>query len=459
MRPKVRKSAKLRKLRQWLNGSLWRTFALRLAAITLVISLASFARLLNIAGIDDWLERLQLEQMDYSVNVAPPAALRLIYIKGDDVLDNSKVDFQTRAQLWRREHARLLRALANAPRLVAFDLEFPKPDSDADSQTATIELGKAIHDATMRVLIGADLNDDGVPSLTAALNSADLALTGVGGLRLEQGARSKLVRRYILAESQAPAGVLHGPQPAIPSLALMMRLAELSPSRAARTSVQLDEANRQIILLAGGKALERISCDIERELRPQSPRWLATIPFHYRGDSVPRGDRYTDVLRRLPDAPTEYKNKILLIGAQNDKEIGDEGGERVRLAPDPDKRFAYGYQVHASVFSDLSQNTYPRRLPWLLQVSVLLVLALIAGTGRAKLPNTEFEVDTKIIGKRKVPLGLLILLGVYIAVVWVFYRSAFILFDVGYGALAVVSAYFLCGNVFVPRAAVERGPS
>jgi hypothetical protein len=92
----------------------------------------------------------------------------------------------------------------------------------------------------------------------------------------------------------------------------------------------------------------------------------------------------------------------------------------------------------------------------MLQVLVILVLAAFSGAGRAKLPNTEFEVDTRILGKRKVPRGLLILLGVYIAVVWVFYRSAFILFDVGYGALAVIGAYFLCGNIFAPSPKVKE---
>ncbi len=455
MTPNVPKSSKLRKFWLWLNRSPRRTFALRLAAITLAVSLFSFARLLNVVGIDDWLERVQLDQMDYSVNVAVPSALRLIYIKGDDLLDKAKDDFQSRQQPWRREHARLLRAFANAPRLVAFDFIFPKPDSDADSQEATANFGNAIRDAKVRVLVGAELNDDGVPGLIAALKSADSALTSVGGLRLEQGARSKLVRRYVLAESQAAAGLFNGRQPAIPSLALMMRLAELAPSRTARTSVQLDQSKGQLILLSSGKELERISCDIEKELVAQSPRWLATIPFHYRREGFPRGDHYTDVLRRLPDVAADYKNKIVLVGAQIDKDISEDG-EKIRLAPDPDNRFAYGYQVHASVFSDLSAGTYPRRLPWMLQVVVLLVLAAVSALGRAKLPSTEFEVDTKIAGKRKVPLGLLILLGVYIAVVWVFYRSAFILFDVGYGALAVVGAYFLCGNVFAPPPTIVK---
>src|SRR5947207_12934664 len=113
MRPKkVQTRSPLRKVRQWLKSSPRRAFALRLIAITLAVSFASFTRVLNVAGVDDWLERLQLEQMDYSVNVPLPSTLRLVYIKEEDVLDGAKETYVSRPELWRKQHATLLRASA-----------------------------------------------------------------------------------------------------------------------------------------------------------------------------------------------------------------------------------------------------------------------------------------------------------------------------------------------------------
>src|SRR5438045_3655971 len=113
MRPKkVQKRFPLRKVRQWLNGSPRRAFALRLIAITLAVSFASFTHVLNVAGVDDCLVRLQLEQMAYSANVPLPSTLRLVYIKEDDVLDGAKESYVSRPELWRKQHAALLRAFA-----------------------------------------------------------------------------------------------------------------------------------------------------------------------------------------------------------------------------------------------------------------------------------------------------------------------------------------------------------
>jgi len=127
------------------------------------------------------------------------------------------------------------------------------------------------------------------------------------------------------------------------------------------------------------------------------------------------------------------------------------------LAPKPDERApAYGYQVHASVYSDLLLDTYPRRLRGVWQLLMLLVLGFLSGVGRKILPKSDVEVDTKILGKRNVPIGLLILTGVYAVIVWLFCRSAFIVFDVAYGALAVVASYFLCGSVLIRDRKIGR---
>lgn len=446
-------SSGLRRMWQWLNAAPARSFAFRLALVTLGVYLAAFTHLLNAAGVDDWLERWQLEQMDYSVNTAPPKDLRLIYIDESDTLENVKGTFADEGtrQLWRAEHAKLLDALANAPLLVAFDLIFPPPDDQAEYKQADDKFGTAVRGARTRVLVGAELNEKNQPILSASVKGAEWGLTQIGGFRLEHGQSKELVRRYVLARSQLPDGSVSGWQPATPSLAVKMLLVKLSRSRSGPTSVTLDPAEKEVVLLVGSAELGRISCHIDLEAGPH-PHLLATIPLHFPRKPAFDEENYKLVLQHLSRVATDYQDKIILIGAQISKEVAPtEGGEVVTLSPEPDERIAYGYQVHASVFSDLAQDTYPRWLGDFWKFVVLLVLGFVSGAGRAKLPKSDVEVDTKIFGTRNVPIGLLSLLGMYAVVVWVFYRSAFILFDAGYGALSVLLSYFLCGSVLMGR--------
>jgi CHASE2 domain-containing sensor protein len=445
------KPAKFRVAWRQLNNTPWRSFFIRLAVITLIVYLAAWTHALNIAGIDDWLERSQLERMDYSVNTAPPDNLRLIYIEETDKLENVNGDFSDESvrQLWRRQHAKLLRALADAPHLVAFDMVFDTTLDAAEYKQADADLGAAIREARTRVIVGAEVDEKSRPKLIDSVKSADWGLAHSGGFRLERGQAKGMVRRYILAQSTLPAGTAADPQPAIPSLAVRMLLTELGHSRSEPKSVQMDQGKRELILFSGAAEVKRISCDFELESHSpgSAPRLLATLPIHYPRTPEFSEEKYALVLKRLSGAAAEYRDKIVLIGAQLNKEVsGSTGGEKVLLTPDPEGRFAYGYQIHASVFSDLSQDTYARRLrgPW--QFLVLLFLGSLAGIGGKILPRTDVEVDTKIFGTKPLPIGLVILFVIFFALVWVFYRSAFVLFDLGYGVLAVGIAYYLCGR-------------
>jgi hypothetical protein len=419
----------LRKVLRRLKASPRARFALRLAGVTLLVSLASFMKLLNLLGIDDWLERLQLDQMEYSVAALPADSLRLLYIEGTDKLDDEKGTFDDEKQLWRRQHARFLRALGNGPKFVAFDLTFESPNDADEYKKANEEFVRAVHGTATRILLGANLRDDDTPDLFDAFKGIEWGWVRVGGGRLERSARSEYLRKYVLARSKLPANVAVSPEPAFPSLAVMMRIAETSPK--APATARLDTRSRQLILYAGGKEVDRISCDIESD---HTGHRIATIPLRYTKRRFAEDHRYADQFKRLSSLSKEFEGSILLIGARVNE-------ERFDIAPEIT---AYGYQLHASVFSDLSWKRYPRSLPGWAQVTVLLLLGLIAGIGRSTLPKSEIEVDTKIAGKRKVPAGLLVLLAVYAVVVWIFYRSAFVLFDVGYGAIAVIAAYYLC---------------
>lgn len=447
------KPSKLRVAWRQLNNTPWRSFLIRLVLITVVVYLAAWMHALNVAGIDDWLERSQLELMDYSVNTAPPENLRLIYIEETDKLENVNGDFSDESvrQLWRGQHAKLLRALADAPHLVAFDLIFDPALDPAEYKQADAEFGGAVRESRTRVIVGAVVDDNGQPNLIDSVKSADWGLAQSGGFRRELGQSSSMVRRYILAQSKLPpAWAPMNPQPAIPSLAVRMLLTELGRLRSEPTSVALDQSRRELILFSGNLEVKRIACDIEPEIHnPGSapPRLLATLPIHYPRTAAFSEERYSQVLLKLSRVATDFRDKIILIGAQLNKEVGaSTGGEKVLLTSDANGRFAYGYQIHASVLSDLLQDTYARRLRGRWQFVVLLLLGFLAGIGGKVLPRTNVEVDTKIFGTKQLPIGLVILFLIFFAIVWFFYRSTFVLFDLGYGVLVVGIAYYLCGR-------------
>lgn len=404
----------------------------KLFLVVLAVSLASFTHLLNLLGIDDWLERLQLEQMEYSVAARSTPSLHMLYIDEKDTLENVRGNFAQEEQLWRRQHALFLQALANAPKFVAFDLTFPSPNDGAEYQSANAEMVKAVQSATTSILLGADLRNDDTPDLLDAFKDVAWGWVHVGGKRLEHGASTEYVRKYVLARSKLPANVAVSPEDAYASLAVMMRILEKSPSSKARPSVRLDTKARRLILYAGDREIDRISCTIESD---ETGHNIATMPLRYGRRGFGEGDSYVKELKRLSSLANEYKGQIVLIGVKTER-------ERCEITPQVK---AYGYQLHASVFSDLSRNTYPRTLPGWANLSVLLLLGAIAGFGRSSLPKSDIEVDTKVAGKRKLPAGLIVLLVLYAIVVWIFYRSASVLFDVGYGAVAVIASYYYCG--------------
>lgn len=438
---------------QRLNATPHQAFAVRLVLVVAGVFFASYTHLLNVVGIDTWLERLQLEQMDYSISSKTAKDLRLLYIDETDKLKDAEAGFEDEAarQLWRGEYARLLTTVGDVPRLVTFDLTFPNTNSDDATRQADEAFGNSVRDARAPVIIGAELNDQGAPELTDSLKTAQWGLAAIGGFRLEHGQGKAAIRKYALARSTLPASSTIGSVPAIASLAVKM-LQLLNPAHM-NAALQIDTDSKEVVLLSGTTVLKRISCDLELE-ESASPHWIATMPLHYPRVSQFKEEKFQQVLKRLPALANEYRSRVLLIGARLNKEATPgEQGEKVMLSADQN---AYGYQVHASVFSDLLEDVYPRRLGNFWIMLVLFVLGILAGLGRARLPNAQIEVDTKIIGTRNLPLGLLILLVFYACVAWLFYRSSFILFDVGYGILVIVASYYICGSVLAKDPKVSR---
>jgi hypothetical protein len=421
----------------------WLWLIVCVLAITVGLYLLSYVHLLNIVGLDDWSERQQLKAMDYSMGAATSEDLALIYI---DETQPSKEETDHDRQARRADHARLLDALGAAPKLVAFDLTFPPPDDDAKIKKADTAFGNAVRTAKTRVIVGAVPDGQGASGLSDSLRQAEWGLTVVGGLRLEYGQPKGFVRRYILAQSQFPRGSTSGPQPATPSIAVAMLMSILSGSSTNPRHVTLDSDKKELVLLSGSVELKRISCDIEPQA-PPAHGTMATMPFRFARSLAFKDDEdYSQVLQHLSRVAHDYKGKVLVIGVRNNKDAQPNGeGERVVLAPEEEKRDpAYGYQVHASVFSDLLNDTYPRRLGGFWHFVILLVSGFLASLGwMIGFPKLEWEIEIPKLGKVKVPFGLLAIWVLYFFVVWLLFRWFFFVFEVAYGVLAIWIFYYL----------------
>src|SRR5216683_1410539 len=421
----------------------WLSLVLCVLAFAVGLHVLSYLHLLNIVGLDDWCERQTLKAMDYSMGAAISDDLSLIYV---DETEPSKEETDHDRQRRRADHARFLNALGSAPKLVAFDLTFAPPDEDAEIKSADASFGNAVRTAKTKVIVGAAPEGSGAVQLSDSLGQTEWGLTAVGGLRVEYGQPKGFVRRYILAQSQFPPGTASGPQPATPSLAVKMLMSMLSGNSTGPTHATLDTDKKELVLLSGSAELKRISCDIEIQA-PPGHGVMATIPFRFpRNLSFNDDQDYSQVLQHLPQVSHLYQGKVVVIGVRNNKDAKPSGeGERVALAPEDEKREpAYGYQVHASVFSDLLNNTYPRRLGAFWRFFILMMSGFLASLGwKIGLPKLEWEIDPPIVGKMKVPLGLLALWTLYFIFVWVLFRWFYLVFDIAYALLAIWILYYL----------------
>jgi len=157
----------------------------------------------------------------------------------------------------------------------------------------------------------------------------------------------------------------------------------------------------------------------------------------------------TALLKAGTKLPPEFGSGVVLIGARLKKDIS-EGGEEVRLSLDG-KRTTWGYAVHAVALSDLSQGTFPRPLRWWWMILLLAVSGLLAGLARGRFKRLgEFEFDTKILGKYKIPTSLALVVGAECLLAFLLYTHMFIVLDIQYAALATIAAYYTCGTASKP---------
>ncbi len=158
---------------------------------------------------------------------------------------------------------------------------------------------------------------------------------------------------------------------------------------------------------------------------------------------------YKDLLQtqseRTHSREPRYQGKIVLIGAA----LNDVGTEDKFLLSSGGKP-VYGYQIHASVVSDLLLDTYPRRLRPGWQFGILLLLCVVGGTIRlwhlAEVP-VDIPKVREWLGETKAPLALVILLVGYAVATLLLYHSAHLILDASYHVLGATLAFYWSGGI------------
>jgi hypothetical protein len=80
------------------------------------------------------------------------------------------------------------------------------------------------------------------------------------------------------------------------------------------------------------------------------------------------------------------------------------------------------------------------------------VLLLVVGVlARVLLPKSEVKVPISMLKDFPIPLGLVIVAGIYIFTTVLLFRATHVLFDLGYQLLALVAGYYAIGRAFVSK--------
>jgi CHASE2 domain-containing sensor protein len=420
----------------------------------LVLFVAHWTRLLNIVGLDNVLEQQLLSVASYTTDRAKLDSMRLIYI---DEKDNGKLGGygeSTSRQRWRAEHARLLYALeAAGARAVAFDLVFPPAvtDSiDANHAFATA-LAEVRARGKTRVLIGYDPAADFDAVIGAVYPRDETGYAAVA--HQPQGSPgARFLTSVLLAESEVSqvGGVetesIVRPLPMGLALYLAMRATAAGP-----VTPWIDAGRRQVTFTPADAARPPVTVDIRDCTRASLSCPLgqgavlhrrALLPV-WMGDASGFIERSYASVALQPGLGADYAGKIVLVGARTAE-------ERVVVGPDTPGGTVWGYQVHARVLADLLSDSYLRRPSARVVFAALLVLAALGVVARLALPRLELDVTLPWLGKRPMPLGLLLVAGAHGFVLVELLREQHLLTDIGYQWLALVAGYYLASRPLLP---------
>jgi CHASE2 domain-containing sensor protein len=420
-----------------------------------VLLAANWIRILNVAGIDNLLERQLLSFASHTVNRSIGETIRLIYLEEKGNGDVGDFSDESNRQCLRQNHGELLRKLkAAGARVVAFDLVFPPAIEKCAEQNGSF-VG-AIHDVRedglMRVIIGHDPVVDVDRLIKDEIKFENLALVRVG--REQRGAPgSRFLTSVLVAEADEipgqPGTVFTRPMP----IALSMFIADRWPGQDPLLP-GLVPSDRQVTFTPGGNRMLPLAVDVRHcnqgelncPLTAEAVKhWYAFLPV-WMGDGAAFTERSYASVYLQSELGEDYRDKFVIIGARTSDEVA-------ALDPDSKAGTIWGYQVHARALADLQSNTYLRRPPTWVVTAFLLVL-VIAGIGaRLWLPQLEMKISLPWVGSTPVPLGLILVAALHGFLIILLMRQWYWLQDIGYQLLALAVGYYFASRPLLPKTA------
>ncbi len=434
--------------RSWKPRNAYVRAALYVLPGALVLLAANWMRLLNVAGIDNLLERQLLGFASHTVDRSTGESIRLIYIK--ERANGRLEDFADDAerQCWREHHAQLLHKLnAAGAKAVVFDLVFPPAIADCAGQNQAFaeELRKVRQEGRMQVILGHDAAADLDPGISQVVPVEEMALVRVA--RQQRGeSGTKFLTSVLLAESDeikgAPGTVISRPVP----LTLAMHLAA-NTGWPPRVVAGILPAERLVTFTPGGDGLAPIRVDVRSctESTLNCPlagdavrHWYALLPV-WMGDGSSFVERsYASVVLQST-LGKDYAGKIVLVGARTPEEV-------ISLGLDSKTATAWGYQIHARALADLMSGTYLRRPSNWAILGFLIVLGVLGIVAQRWLPKLEVRIPLPWIGNHPIPFGLVAVGAAHGFVMILLLRHGYWLHDIGYQWLALAGGYYLASR-------------
>lgn len=404
--------------------------ARKILAITLlaafIICVLLNLRAFNFFFVEDWFEARAVNHMSNFMGKVPfDANIKIVVIR--EKQHDGAAPWGDSNRKHRKFFGELIRAMTTAQaKVLAFDVAF-----DGNSAELDQEFGQAVADARtngLTVIVGAERFANGklTPEIPAAFNQPNWGLITVGayqGTEEQQGP----IRAIKLAETDVANG--GGVVPSLP-LRVVMDSQSFFPelqedwNRLLLYSDQAKQQLRETIPLERGKYLF---------LDQASPRELelATVD----AQRIFEDFNNPEVLRK------NYKDAIVLVGY----EMGESkdvlaGGKRL------------GVQLHATAVSNMLRRTYIYKLYMIYSYAIIVVMALLAllmDTPLGKKAKFTVEVQipwTKL--KPNIPLGLVVMGGVYLIIAILTFMFWRIYLDVPYHLAALGLSYSLLWLVF-----------
>lgn len=401
-------------------------------AVSLVLLVASFYGLLNIAGAQDLMESGFSALLRTSGSRAfGNDQIRIILVD-----ENSHVgEFpHTNIIQDRQNHAELITALSRAgAKVVALDFDFKNESEQWDSKLA--EAIQAASDQGTQVVIGVDgVNARGEPEFAIPPTLSPILKDNWGNITsaVEQAGFRQIIYGVVLGD-EISAGPLqnHSDQGVSISPSFMLQVLrqfrrnDVSPQPffdSARQTLKLvDQQNRVV------QAIPVVGDEMSFDITYPSEDTLSKVRLTYQEVYSRRDD--------LSFLRNNFAGRIVIVGyRQGDLHLISGGGRQM-----------YGSEIQASALSNIFQKIYRKRLSTAYDFSIMLAMALLGFVAQTKGRRLRFEVPFRMPALRKmvrIPVLLSIITILYLGVIFLIYSGTPYVISTTYHLAALFTGYW-----------------